>query len=430
VTDRRGVLAGAVGTAAALAATALSGSARAAPAATFLVPGYEPDAAHKNGQVLRADPRASRALPEGYKGVVTMATRLGPAGAVDRALFPLAGHAIAVAPGGAAALFVAMNGAELVRFDTGRLDLVDIHAPHEEGFVFGGHAVFLEEHGIVIVSERRDVRMPYAGDPEAHFGRLSVRDIASLEVLDAWNCHGIAPHDLALTADRRYVAVANYGSTAWPAGVEAPVEGVDYGVEPCLTVLEVPTGALVDKRVGSNPRVEVRHVAAPRLGFVVGLQVRATDPAEAQRALRGRDEVYEADPSDREGLGYLPVPLLVADATDGTGASRAVIAEDRARMVRGQSIVGDPVHDEVIATYTSSNTIAVVGGDGVLRRLIATDVLGLRWPRGLALLPDGEHYAVAGDWENIFVFRRGSHELVREACRYDTLYGHSHLTAT
>lgn len=235
------------------------------------------------------------------------------------------------------------------------------------------------------------------------------------------------PHDLCLTADGRHVVVANYGSTAWPSGRPAPAEGLDFGVEPCVTVLDAATGALLDKRVGTDVRAEVRHIAAPRLDFVVGMQVRATSFAEAQRVLGGRNEIYEADPSDREGLGYLPVPLLVADTSRPDGQTRRVLADDPLRMIRGQSIIADPVHDEVICTYTSSNTIAVLGGDGALRRIIATDRLGLRWPRGLALLPDGETYAVAGDWEGIFVFRRGTHELVREACLYETLYGHSHL---
>jgi hypothetical protein len=44
-------------------------------------------------------------------------------------------------------------------------------------------------------------------------------------------------------------------------------------------------------------------------------------------------------------------------------------------------------------------------------------------------MPDDETYAVAGDWENIFIFRRGSHTLVREASVYETLFGHSHIAA-
>jgi hypothetical protein len=34
---------------------------------------------------------------------------------------------------------------------------------------------------------------------------------------------------------------------------------------------------------------------------------------------------------------------------------------------------------------------------------------------------------VSGYWHDLFVFRRGSHELDREACRFATWFGHSHL---
>ncbi len=57
-----------------------------------------------------------------------------------------------------------------------------------------------------------------------------------------------------------------------------------------------------------------------------------------------------------------------------------------------------------------------------------TDRLGLHRPRGVALLPGGAHYAVSGHWRDIYVFERGSHRLVREACQYVLLFGHSHLT--
>jgi DNA-binding beta-propeller fold protein YncE len=393
----------------------------------FLVPGYEPDAAYLRGKPLRLDADAARALPVGHDGSVTLVSRIDPgAGTVRRALMPLAGHAIAVAPGGAEAVWVAMNEPVMVRFATATLDLIRIVRPHAEGFAFGGHAVFAPDHRVVLVSERRDPFMAYAGSAEPHYGRISVRDPVSLAVLDAWDCHGIAPHDLTLTADGRHVVVANYGSTAWPKGRDAPFPGIDYGVEPCITVLELATGALAAKIPGTQRATEVRHVAAHRLDRIFGLQVRATSLGDAQRSLLGFDEVYEFDRSEREGLGYLPVPVLLADASSATATARS-LEPAGVRMVRGQSIVADPVHDEAIATFTWSNTIAVIGGDGSVRRLIATDRLGLRRPRGIALMPDGESYAVAGDWENIFIFRRGSHDVVREACVYETFYGHSHL---
>ena len=47
----------------------------------------------------------------------------------------------------------------------------------------------------------------------------------------------------------------------------------------------------------------------------------------------------------------------------------------------------------------------------------------------MTFLPDGKHYAVTGYWENMFVFERGTHRLVRELCLYPLFFGHSHITA-
>ena len=347
-------------------------------------------------------------------------------GETRRALMPIAGHAIAVAPGGAEALWVGMNDPVLLRFATDSLDVLGMAAPHAEGFVFGGHAVYPAGRGIAFVSERRDTGLRFTGSHEDHHGRISVRDPVTLAVLDVWSCHGIAPHDLTLTVDGRYLVIANYGSTAWPDGQDAPAPGIGYGVEPCVTVLDATDGTLVAKLPGTHRTHEVRHVAAHRLDRIVGLPVRVTSFDDAQRRLAALNEIYDIDHSEREGLGYLPVPVLLGDGTNGTIAE---LPPDGLRMIRGQSIVADPMHDEAIATFTSSNTLVVIGGDGRLRTIIETDRLGLRWPRGICLMPDDETYAVAGDWENIFIFRRGSHTLVREASVYETLFGHSHIAA-
>ena len=106
-----------------------------------------------------------------------------------------------------------------------------------------------------------------------------------------------------------------------------------------------------------------------------------------------------------------------------------ILSETPQLMQRGQSIVYDPVHDEALITYPTSHAVAVIeAGNGSIKRIIRTDRLGLQRPRGIALLPDRAHYAVSGHWRDIYVFRRGTHELRREACRYASLFGHSHLT--
>ena len=63
------------------------------------------------------------------------------------------------------------------------------------------------------------------------------------------------------------------------------------------------------------------------------------------------------------------------------------------------------------------------------KRLIRTDRFGLTFPRGLALHPDGERYAVSGSWSGLFYFRRGTHELDRAAGWSQIFFHHSHITA-
>lgn len=425
--DRRCALRG---TAAVVLAAAVprASSSSTATGPTYLVPGYEPDEAYARGGPLQDDPRAARAIPDRYDGAVTLLSAINPANdRVERVLLPLAGHGIAVRPDRSEAVFASMHGAELIAFDPATLDTAPPAAPHAPGYVFGGHAVYAPDDGVLWATERRDPTLPFTGDPAAHEGRVSVRDPHTLAAIGAYPCGGIGPHDMALTADGGHLVIANYGSTIWPDGQQPPVAGIPYGIEPCITVLEAASGKLVARLALKDRKRELRHVAAASLDHIVGLEVRVTSFDDAQRQFARAEGVYQPDPSEREGLGYLPVPMVVWNAEVDSETAKEVTADDPLAMNRGQSVIYDPVHGEGIATFTTSNTVAVVGGDGTLRRLIATDRLGLRWPRGIAMLPDGQHYAVAGDWENIFVFRRGTHDLVRELCRYDLIFGHSHL---
>ena len=99
-------------------------------------------------------------------------------------------------------------------------------------------------------------------------------------------------------------------------------------------------------------------------------------------------------------------------------------------MLRAQSVTYDPIHDQAIATFPGADRVLVFSGDGRLVREIDTVASGgLRVPRGLCLHPDGEHYAVAGDFQDIAVFRRGDHVRVPDRSVYALLFGHSHITA-
>lgn len=69
----------------------------------------------------------------------------------------------------------------------------------------------------------------------------------------------------------------------------------------------------------------------------------------------------------------------------------------------------------------------MIAFDGA-KATIRTDRLGLRYPRGVALHPDGVHYVVSGSWSDLITFRRADHEVMRPRCYYETFFEHSHLT--
>ncbi len=65
----------------------------------------------------------------------------------------------------------------------------------------------------------------------------------------------------------------------------------------------------------------------------------------------------------------------------------------------------------------SDELVKTVEGGALHIRFLDNTKLRLGSSSRLALHPDGVHYVVSGSWENVFVFRRGSHELVRDTCR-------------
>ena len=266
---------------------------------------------------------------------------------VDRALFPITGHAISVHPDRKSAVFVAMNDRPVLLVEPRTLDVLHSAEPHADGFVFGGHAVYTADADTVLVAERFETYAPYSGRLRDHFGRISVRDARTLAVLDVYDSHGIAPHDMVLFDDGKHFAVANYGSTGWPTDREALAENLPFGVEPALTVLEVGSGRLVHKTLGPARNNEIRHVAGNGFDRIGVIQTRLTSFADARGILIGRDFVYNPDASDKYGRAYLPVPFLHFDLSAADAKTAMVMTDDPLLMQRGQSIVYDPAHDEM-----------------------------------------------------------------------------------
>ncbi len=419
--SRRAVLAGGLG----LLCTARPTAAEARPASLF-VPGYRPDRAHLDGIPLPAHPELRRAVPADWRGPLTLLTRIDPHGAVRRVLLPIAIHHVAPAPDRSRAFVASLEGETFLLLDARALEVEAVLSPHAPGFVGGGHAVWSPDGAVVHVTERR-APAPFSGDPAAHEGRIVVRDGRDGRVLAVWPSGGIGPHDIALLPDGRTLVIAHYGSPDSGRGPEGPVApGV---VEPSITFLDARDGRLLDKIVGPDRGLEIRHLTPVDADRVVAIQTRLIDGDE-RLAPGPPGEVVEADDTTAKGLVFAPAPLLAVERRAEGLRARALAMPEPSAFRQGQSLVVDSRHGEVIATFPSAQAIVVVDTRSwAVRRVIHTPSFGLSRPRGVGLLPDGRHYVVSGNWRGLVVLRRGEHRPVFERSRLDLpFFGHSHLT--
>ena len=397
----------------------------AARAPILYVPGYAPESAWVEGRPVVDHPRFTRHVPKDYSGRTSLITRIDTAtGVVRRALFAQLGHQIDISPDGRYGIFNSMNLDSLIGFDPASLEQTASARAHAKGYIGGGHSVFLPDGKTVLVAERLQF-MDYTGTPEDHFGRIVIREAATLKALGSFSCHGIAPHEIALIEGGRQLAIVNYGRTHWPAGKTV----LPFVAEPSLTVVEFPSGKLLDKIVSPDNAVEARHLAAHSRDRVFAVQGRLGTTAAVQQAMAREAAVYELDvySTGIPGYGYMPAPMLRYDLK--TGSTKTVATGDATLMRYAQSILYDPVHDQAIGTFPSRHrVIAFDGATGAVKKVINVGRMGLRQPRGIALHPDGEHYIVTGYWSDMFTFRRADHGIVRERSVYETFFGHSHAT--
>ncbi len=394
--------------------------------AVYLIPGYHPSYSMQGGHTLDSHPDFVQGIPVGYEGPRTMVTRIKEGDpSIKRAVFPISGHHLAISQNQQQALFSSLDGESMVLFSTDDLQLIKLASPHKTGFVGGGHAVFLPDNKHVVVTERRRY-VTYSGKAEQHYGCITIRDAETLKVVEVYSCGGIGPHDIALMADGRHVVVSNYGSTDWPS---KKGKAIPYVVEPSLTVINLESGKVVHKIISTNLNNEIRHVAAHDMGRVFAIQTRMVESAESYAFLSQGEEVMGIDLSTAADVFYAPAPLLGLQFTKANTHVDDILPDNALLFRQGQTIIYDPVYDEAIVTYTSANVIAIIDGKSRhIKKIIRTDSLGLHHPRGVQLHPDGIHYAVSGSWRDIYLFRRGNHELNRSRCLYETFYDHSHLS--
>jgi hypothetical protein len=389
------------------------------------VPGYFPNYAFANGKPVTANRRMMRSIKD-KDGISRMLTRIGLDGSVRQTMLPVLAHDVEVAPDRSVGILCGFEADGHSAFDPDTLDLVGFSPSLGEGWRGGGHAVYLNGGKTVIVSERAPVQ-PAKGGLEHLYGRLTIRDPETLKIAESYSTHGVDPHDIRLIDDGRYIVAANYGSVVDAKTGEHTIPR--NVAEASITVIEVASGKLVDKRKTGARDTELRHLAAGSLDRIFAIQVRFGSDREYERQLAGEDAAYDFDRTTEPGFNYMGAATLKYDATR---KSLKKMGDRRTTklMQHGLSIRYDERFDQAIASYPTAHQLMVFDGEsGDVVERIDTRKQGMRYPCGITLLPDGQHYAVAGYWENLFVFERGTHRLVRELCQYPMFFGHSHITA-
>lgn len=429
---RRDMLAGAagLGLAALLAGGRGTAAEATAPArkplreSAVFVPGYMPNAASIRGRPVAQDRVMARAIRD-PKLPYRMLSRIGMDGTIAQALLPAFAHDVEISPDGKLGVLCGFEARDQVAFDPKTLDLVAVAPAFAPGWRGGGHAVYIDSGKTVVLSERAP-RAPLRGKLESHHGRVTIRDATTLKIRGSYSTYGIDPHDIRLIEDGRVLVIANYGSLpkAGQRGLSVPREVREASV----TLIDMADGRLLEKHVTDARETELRHLAAGGRERIFAIQARLGAEEAGAALAMGESVAQGLDITGEAGLAYLPAATL--KLTRGEESRPMGTAADVALMQHGLSIAYDPVADQAIASFTATHHVFVFdGASGGVVEKIDTSKHGLRFPCGVTLLPDGVHYAVTGYWENLFVFERGTHRLVRDLCLYPTFFGHSHITA-
>lgn len=392
----------------------------------FYIPGYWPQSVYFAGVPAIRHKHLARAIPDGYYGSIKMLTRLAGDGSVKQALFPVGGHDVVISPDGGIGFFGALERQDYVSFDPHTLDLVAMGKPYASGWIGGGHGTFIDNGKLLAVSERAP-KTPYSGKPASHYGRITLRDPQTLKIVESYSSHGIAPHDICLLPDGRHLAIANYGSVV-------AQNHADYAiprkvVESSVVVIDLANGKRVAKQTTGKERIETRHLTALDVDRIFAIRVEMAATGRDQIHLKNQQYAYEGDFTTPDDHCYLPTPLIALNAANS--AIREIgEGSERGFMRQGIGIKYEEQHGEVLVTFPSSHSLFVIdAATSEVKQRIDTAAIGLDYPCGLSMIPGSPFYAVSGYWKNLFIFRRGSHEPVRELCHYASFFGHSHMTA-
>ncbi len=145
------------------------------------------------------------------------------------------------------ALLFEKRGPHGVEVDLGKAARLRSLAPRE-GHAFYGHAAFSRDGASLFVVE---------SDLANGHGSISVLDAQTLAPLGVLETHGLRPHDIVLARNGKQAFITNGGG--------------DYpdGPAGCVTLVELASGKLVEKREIPEARFNAGHVGVSAAGDLV-----------------------------------------------------------------------------------------------------------------------------------------------------------------
>lgn len=215
-------------------------------------------------------------------------------------------------------------------------------------------------------------------------GEISVIDLATMTVTGKVDPHGKEPRGLGVTADGRWLVVANRA-------------------EGGISVIERSTGRLVRKvKIGANPEfVRVRGSMA-----FVSFEPSSTGKPPGQGA--------EHDDDDDKAE---PARIAVVDLAKG----RVVRAIKGGPETEGIEFAADGKH--ILVTNEADNTVTVHAiATGKLVKTIDLAAYGKR-PRGIKRAPDGKSYVATMEFGNSFVVIGADYAVQRQVATGEAPYG-------
>jgi hypothetical protein len=273
----------------------------------------------------------------------------------------------------------------------------------EEPYIFSGHAIPIPGTNLIATA--------MTGMTIGKHDHLAIRDAETLKVVDRISTYGFEAHEVILSHDARYFAVAHYGSYMGTGPYKELGLGYVYHYAKKEHGFTYPAFvSVIDAKTG-----KLEHIFCDKLG--------------GQHGHVAMDDNYVPF------IPHLPPfidPLPENNPRFKEGVQKKPIFHDEF-VVRsnglGVTVTYDRIHKEVVIPARYKNQIVI--GDNVskaLRHFSLDDITTQHSPHGLEYHPDGRHYFVSTN-DGLLAFERGTHKLIPELCVEDTFLGiHSHFT--